>query len=176
MRSRRTLLLAGLASGIGICTGIGSLGCAEMKQNLRGQELSFRGTYFCDSPACGDKAMTKSASGTKQGMLQITDVKLQPRAALFFTAATPFDGLVANVTDCKGNNAPIADAQIRPPGKHNIGDSTTKESWVVVVNRNMLPDTLVLGDGDCAIWTVKATGTWSDGATYSYSAAIRVTE
>lgn len=163
--------MAGLASSVGM----GAAGCAEMKQNLRGQELSFRGTYFCEAEGCRDKAMAKSSSGTKQGTLQITDVKLQPRAALFFTAATPFDGLVANVTDCKGNNAPVADAQIRPPGKHNIGDATTKESWVVVVNRNFLPDTLVLGDGECAIWTVKATGTWSDGATYSYSAAIRVT-
>jgi hypothetical protein len=151
-----------------------TVGCAQMRQNLRGQELSYRGAWFCPEADCGEKAMTRSTRGTREDGADIATVKLQPRAALAFTAEAPFDRLVATVSDCKGKQVQLPDDAILPAGSHRIGDANARESWVVVLDRAALQGKLKLGKGGCARWMVDVTATWSDGASFSSRAGITV--
>ena len=66
-------------------------GCASLRQNIRGQELSYRGAWYCEAEGCDAKAMVKSTRGSRDGEVNINTVKLAPRAAMAFTAAAAFD-------------------------------------------------------------------------------------
>lgn len=149
------------------------LGCAALRQNMRGQELSYRGAWYCEAAGCEAKDMIKSTRGTRDGTVNINTVKLAPRAAMAFTAAAPFRDLVATVRDCKGNEALVPAADIAGPGKHAVGDQGAKESWIIWVDPGAL-DGLERGSGSCAIWTIEATATWSDSATHSLSAGLQI--
>jgi hypothetical protein len=149
-------------------------GCAQMRQNLRGQELSYRGAWFCAEAGCAEKAMTRSTRGTREDGVDIATVKLQPRAALAFTAEAPFDRMVASVRDCKGKSLQLPDDAIRPAGSHEVGDASARESWVIVLDEPSLRGQLKLGKGECARWMVEVTATWSDGAAFSSRAGITV--
>src|SRR5690349_9714114 len=76
--------------------------CAALRQNVRGQELSYRGAWHCSSGPCEPGKMVKSMVGTRDGEVMVNTVKLDPKSGLAFTAAAPFDSLVAKASDCKG--------------------------------------------------------------------------
>lgn len=148
-------------------------GCASLRQNMRGQELSYRGAWYCETANCKPGEMVQSRSGTRDGEVSINTVKLAPKAAMAFTAAAPFDSLTAVARDCKGNSVEVPSRDIVPAGKHGIRDGDARESWVVWVDPGSLSG-LQRGKGRCAVWKVEATATWSDGASYSLSAGVDI--
>jgi len=147
--------------------------CASLRQNMRGQELSYRGAWYCEAPNCKVGEMVKSRTGTRDGDVNINTVKLAPRAAMTFTAAAPFDTLTATVRDCKGNSAPVLARDIEASGSHRVGDSDARESWLVWIDPGALTG-LERSKGACSVWKVEATATWSDGATYSLTAGVDI--
>jgi hypothetical protein len=148
-------------------------GCASLRQNMKGQELSYRGAWSCEATDCKANEMVKSHTGTRDGEVNINTVKLAPRAAMMFTAAAPFDSLTATARDCKGNSAPIPSADIIAAGKHAVGDADAKESWAIWIDPASLSG-LQHSNGACAVWKVEATAVWSDGATYSLTAGVDI--
>ncbi len=142
--------------------------CAQMRQNLRGQELSYRGAWFCGISNCSDDEMVRSTSGTREEGVEIASVRMQPRVALAFTAQTAFDRLDVMVEDCNGRKAAVPAASIKKPGEHAIGDDNAKESWMVELDQ-----ALGLRFGKKCRWTATVVGTWSDGATFTSQAGIR---
>lgn len=147
--------------------------CASLRQNMRGQELSYRGAWSCEVPNCKAKEMVKSRSGTRDGEVNINTVKLAPRAAMTFTAAAPFDTLTATVRDCKGNSAEVLARDIESAGSHAVGDSDARESWIVWVDPGALTG-LERSKGACAVWKVEARARWSDGASDSLTAGLDI--
>jgi hypothetical protein len=154
-----------------LATSLTATGCASLRQNVRGQELSFRGAWHCSSGTCDAGEMVKSMVGTRDGEVMVNTVKLEPKSGLAFTAAAPFDSLTATARDCKGNAVEVPAADIVMPGKHGITDGDAKESWIVWIDPSALGK-LERGKGACAVWKVEAHATWSDGATYSLTAGI----
>lgn len=148
-------------------------GCAELRQNLRGQELSYRGAWFCEAASCSEGQLVKSREGTREGTTDIATVKIAGKVALAFTAASAFDRLEASVRDCKGKSATVAADAIVPAGKHEVGDSSARESWIIWLDRAELRG-LELGAGKCSRWLIDAKATWTDGATYSSTVGIEV--
>ena len=63
--------------------------CAELRQNLRGQELSYRGAHFCEGSTCKDNQLVASRRGTREGTTDIATIKLGSKAALAFTFGRP---------------------------------------------------------------------------------------
>ena len=153
---------------------VASAGCAALRQNMRGQELSYRGAWFCEADGCSEKDMVQSRVGSRDGTTTINEVQLRPSAALAFTAEAAFDALEASVTDCKGKSVAVPTGDIAKAGSHSVGDDSARESWIVWVDPAHL-DGLKLGNkGSCAIWKVEARATWSDGSTYSLLSGIQV--
>lgn len=145
--------------------------CAALRQNVRGQELSYRGAWHCSSGACEAGEMVKSMVGTRDGEVMINTVTLEPKVGLAFTAAAAFDSLTATVRDCKGNAAEVPASDIVMPGKHGIDDGDARESWIVWLDPSALGK-LERGKGAC-VWKVEAKATWTDGATYSLTAGVK---
>jgi hypothetical protein len=143
-------------------------GCTQMRQSLRGQELSYRGAWYCASTGCGETQMKRSTSGTREDGVEVASVVLQPRAALAFTAETAFERLDVQVQDCKGKSVELEPTAIKKPGEHRIGDENAKESWMIVLDRS-----LELRFGKKCRWTATVVATWSDGATFTSRAAIQ---
>lgn len=148
-------------------------GCAGLRQNMRGQELSYRGAWYCETEGCSASEMTKSRTGTRDGEININTVKLAPKAAMTFTAAAPFDSLTATVRDCKGNSKEVPSGDIEAAGGHSVGDDDARESWIVWIDPAAL-DGLEQSKGSCAVWKIEATAVWSDGATYSLTAGLDI--
>lgn len=149
------------------------VGCAALRQNMRGQELSYRGAWYCEAQNCKPGEMVKSRTGTRDGEVTINTVKLAPKAAMTFTAAAAFDTLTATVRDCKGNGVEVPSSDIVTAGKHGVGDQDARESWVVWIDPASLSG-LQRGKGSCAVWKVEARATWSDGATFSLTAGVDI--
>jgi hypothetical protein len=155
--------------------GLVVVGCAAMRQNLRGQELSFRGVWFCAEAGCGQKDMQRSRESSKDGATTVQKVKWTGAVAMAFTAQASMASVGAVATDCKGNHADVeADAILRP-GKHKIGDDPARESWMILLDRPALKKAgLEVGrKGGCSQVMVTATGHWSDGATFSMDAGVK---
>jgi hypothetical protein len=152
---------------------VGFAGCAELRQNIRGQELSYRGAWFCEGSSCKDDDLVVSHRGTRDGTTDIATIELGSKAALAFTAASAFEALEANVRDCKGKTAAVPASSIIPAGKHKVGDADVRESWIVWIDRSEL-SSLELGSGKCARWLVDAKASWTDGATYSMTVGVEV--
>jgi hypothetical protein len=157
--------------GLAIAATLG--GCASLRQNMRGQELSYRGAWYCEAADCKPGEMVQSRAGTRDGEVSINTVKLAPKAAMVFTAAAPFDSLTATVRDCKGNSAEVPSSDIVAAGKHGVGDSDARESWVVWIDPASLAG-LKRSKGACSVWKVEAAATWSDGATFSLTAGVDI--
>lgn len=145
-------------------------GCAALRQNMRGQELSYRGAWGCEQANCKAGEMVQSRTGTRDGEVTINSVKAAPRAATIWTAAAAFDTLSATVRDCKGNTAAVPARDVVAAGKHGVGDADARESWVIWIDPAALTG-LERGKG-CSVWKIEATATWSDGATYSLTAGV----
>lgn len=143
--------------------------CASLRQNMRGQELSYRGAWYCEADNCKPGDMVQSRVGTREGEININTVKLAPKAAMAFTAAAPFDSLTATARDCKGNTADVPSGDIVAAGKHGVGSSDARESWVVWIDPASLSG---LKRSKGCVWKVEATATWSDGATFKLTAGL----
>jgi hypothetical protein len=154
---------------------LASVGCAELRQNLRGQELSYRGAWYCESSSCKDDQLVRSTRGTREGTTDIATIQLESKAALAFTAASAFETLEATVRDCKGNTAKVPSDSIVPPGKHEVGDSSARESWIIRLDPGELAE-LELGSGKCARWLIDAKAGWTDGASYSQTVGVEVSK
>lgn len=152
---------------------LGSSACAELRQNLRGQELSYRGVWFCEGASCKDGELVRSQRGTREGTTDIATIQLASKAGLTFTAASAFETLEATVRDCKGNTAAVPADSIVPAGKHKVGDSAARESWIIWLDRDALAK-LELGTGKCARWLIDAKAGWTDGASYSMTVGVEV--
>jgi hypothetical protein len=150
------------------------VGCAALRQNLRGQDLSFRGAWFCPKAGCKEAEMKRSTRGSRRGETSVSKVKLQPAAALAFWPEAEPSRLEASVKDCKGKSAQVDASRIKRPGEHGIKDSTARQSFIVLLERDAPAGLTLKKKGDCAIWTVTATAHWDDGATYSLQAAIDI--
>jgi len=148
--------------------------CASLRQNLRGQELSYRGGFQCESAGCGEKDMKRSTVGTRKGDLTVTTVKLQPKAVAAFTAERDFDELTVEVSDCAGQSLSVPATAIKRPGEHKVGPSEIRESWAVFIDPSDLSGLQRESKGDCAIWTLEAVATWSDGARYTMKVGLEV--
>lgn len=161
--------------GVAIASMAATSGCAELRQNLRGQELSFRGAYFCEANECSDTALTRSRVGTSEGTTPVVSVKFIPRVALAFTAETAFESLSATAKDCEGNTALLPDEAIRRPSDHEIGPAEARESWMVELEPRKLKGLgLTYGDrGACGRLDVHVEGTWMDGAKYSLDVGLK---
>lgn len=146
-------------------------GCAALRQNMRGEELSYRGAWYCKSGPCEAGEMSESTTGTREGTTMINEVVLAPRAGLAFTAAAPFDTLTATVRDCKGNSAEVPSAEVVAPGAHGIADTDARESWIVWLDPASLPE---LATNEGCVWKVEATATWSEGASYTLEAGVEI--
>lgn len=146
--------------------------CTSWSQNIKGQELSYRGAWACAQPGCDAKGMTRSTRGTTRGTLKIQEVKLDPKAAVVFTSAAPFSTLKAELVDCKGKANAVPEDRILKPGSHGVGTKAEQESWVVMVDRE-LGAGLALG-GDCDTWLVRATAGWDDGRTFTLDVGLTI--
>jgi hypothetical protein len=168
---QRSVVVRTLLPALALAATIG--GCAGLRQNMRGQELSYRGAWSCEAADCKPGDMVQSRSGTRDGEVMINTVKLAPRAAMMFTAAAAFDSLTATARDCKGNTAEIPASDIVAAGKHGVGDADARESWVIWIDPASLAK-LEQGKGACAVWKVEAKAAWSDGASFSLTAGVDI--
>ncbi|MCB9749535.1 MAG: hypothetical protein H6713_05955 [Myxococcales bacterium] len=148
-----------------------ALSCAMMSQSRKGQELSYRGAWQCAQRGCAPSTMVQSRRGSNQDGVRFNEVSFNPRAAMAFTAASPFDRLEASVRDCKGAEAPItAEDAIKKPGEHDVGDASARESWIVIVDPRAHSGLDFTG---CGRWVVKATATWAaDKRTFTLEAGL----
>lgn len=157
-----------------VVASVAMLGCSELRQNLRGQELSFRGAWYCEANECSDAALTRSRVGTTEGTTPVVSVKFIPRVALAFTAETVFDSLAVTVKDCEGHEAELPADAIRRPSEHEIGPEDARESWMVEVEPRALKGLgVTYGDrGACGRLDLHVVGTWVDGAKYKLDVAL----
>lgn len=164
------LALAGFGLAVGLALSLGS-GCGALRQNLRNEFVSYRGAWSCASPGCKSSEVVQSKKGRTQGELRISEVQLQPHAGLVFYPGKPVETLTATVRDCKGKSKDVPSDKVQPPGRHKIG--AEPDSWVVWLDEALVSD-LELGQGDCAVLTVKTHSTWDDGKVYDAEGAIEV--
>lgn len=158
------LLIACLAFGTG-------LGCGALRQNLRGQFVSYRGAWSCASAGCSTGEVAQSKKGRTRGELRIAEVALQPHAGLVFYPGVPVKTMTATVRDCKGKVAEVPSDRVEPPGRHDI--AAEPDSWVVWLDEALVSG-LEVGKGDCAVLIVETHSTWDDGKEYDAEGAIEV--
>jgi len=145
-----------------------------MSQNIKGQELSYRGTWFCEAAGCAESEMIASRRGGKQGEMRFHSAKLQPRAAMVFTAAAAFSRIEATVSDCAGTLVALPEEAFRSPGSHDVGDRDVHESWLILVDGPVLKKHLKFGAGtSCETITIAATAHWDDGRSFTLKAGIK---
>lgn len=133
-------------------------GCAEMRQNWRGEFVSYRGAWFCGSAGCGEAQMQRSTKAHREGDLTVNHGKIGNGAALVFKAGKTPDTLTADVTAC-GKTSPVPADKVKAPGAHGI--TGQGDSYVVVIDPKDYPD-LELGKG-CKKWTVTTHASWPKG-------------
>ena len=171
----RPLALAAVPLALGLLLSAGTIsGCAQLRRNLRGQELSFRGAYLCEESACDDAKLVRSRVGTTDGTTPVVTVKFIPRVALAFTAETAFESLAVTVEGCKGEVAALPPTAIRPTGDHQIGPAEARESWMVELEPRALADLgVAYGDrGPCGRLRVHVEGTWADGTKFPFDVVL----
>ncbi len=153
---------------------VAGVGCTALSQNIKGQELSYRGTWYCETQGCSESDMIVSRRGGKNGEVRYHNALLKPRAAMVFTAAAPFSRLEATVTDCAGGAVALPEEAFRSPGSHTVGDADARESWLILVDGPILKQHLKFGKGTgCDTIEVAATAHWDDGRSFTLKAGIK---
>lgn len=143
-------------------------GCAEMRQNMRNEFVSFRGAWFCSKAGCDEATMKRSTQAHRQGDVTVNHGALKSGAALVFKAGKTPQSFGATVRDCAGNTADVPQEDVRSPGSHGIPGQA--DSYVVRVDPSRLPG-LTLGKG-CDTWMVTTHATWDKG-TWEQQAGIQ---
>lgn len=147
--------------------GVTVVACGSLRQNLRNQFLSFRGAWQCESKGCKQPEMVQSRKSHREGEVDVSHVKMQPRVAVVFNAGAEPETFSAKVK-CGGNSGDVADAQIKAPGTHKI--SGQSDSYVVMVRRK---DHDFLAD--CNAIRVVAHATWENGKrTFEDEAGLKI--
>lgn len=141
------------------------LACGALRQNLRNQFVSYRGTWACEKPGCDQAKMKRSTKNHRDGEVNITHAKLQPAVAMVFHPGAPVESMTASV-ECSGQRADVPAARLEAPGAHRIGGEG--DSWVVMLDPS---DYAMKG---CKVWRVTTHATWSDGSTYQERAGVQV--
>lgn len=145
-----------------------TLACAEMRQNMRGEFVTYRGAWFCAEAGCADAKMQRSASAHREGDVTVNHGKVNLGAALVFKAGKVPQTIKATVTDCAGKTADVPDDKLKKPGDHGIAGQA--DSYVVRVDPKDYPD-LKLGKG-CKKWTVTTHSTWDKGTSWEAKAGL----
>jgi hypothetical protein len=146
-------------------------GCSSaVRQNMKGQELSFRGAWECGTAGCGEAEMSRSNAGRRDGAMDVVAVALRPRAALLFASAAPFSALEVEVTDCDGAAITLAPAQIEPVDQTEL--VAPVGSTVVWLDAGQAKALKRSPEGPCQTWIVEATATWADGARYTQAIGV----
>ncbi|MBC8071118.1 MAG: hypothetical protein IAG13_22525 [Deltaproteobacteria bacterium] len=133
--------------------------CAEMRQNVRNEFVSYRGAWFCGEAGCDEAKMQRSARGRREGDLSVSQGKLSNGAALVFNAGKSPDSFSAEVADCSGKSVPVPADKVKPPGAHQV--TGQGDSYAVLIDPKDFPD-LELGKG-CKKWTVSTHASWPKG-------------
>lgn len=147
-----------LAAGLGALA-MSMSSCAEMRQNVRNEFVSYRGAWFCPASGCAEAKMQRSAKAHREGELTVNHGKIANGAALVFNAGKTPDTFSADVTDCGGKSAPVPADKVKAPGSHGIVGQS--DSYVVIVDPQDYPD-LELGKS-CKKWTVSTHASWPKG-------------
>lgn len=168
MARRDLLVLSTAAVGGLLLTLTGAVGCAEMRQNMRNEFVSYRGAWFCAEAGCDEAKMQRSAQAHREGDITINHGRLDKGAALVFNAGKAPQTMSATVTDCAGKTADVPDAKLKSPGSHGIAGQSA--SFVVLVDPKDYPD-LTLGKG-CKKWMVTTNATWDKGTSWQQKAGI----
>lgn len=146
----------------------GLVGCAEMRQNMRGEFVSYRGAWFCAEAGCDEAKMQRSSQAHREGDVTINHGKMSAGVALVFKAGKVPQTLTATVTDCAGKTADVAAEDVKAPGAHGIAGQA--DSYVVRIDPKDYPD-LTLGKG-CKKWMVATHSTWDKGTSWEQKAGI----
>jgi hypothetical protein len=145
----------------------GPLACAEMRQNMRGEFVSYRGAYFCPKAGCELAQMQRSTQATRQGDLTVNFGKVSSGAALVFSSGKAPKELTAKVADCNGKSADVPADAILAPGSHGLAGQS--DAYVVRIDPKSFPDLRL--DKSCKQWTVTTHATW-DKSTWDQKGAI----
>jgi hypothetical protein len=159
MLGRPTPLRAALALAILGMLVLGVGACAEARQNLRGEFVSYRGAWFCGKPGCDEQKMQRSSQAHREGDLTVNHGKVKNGVALVFSAGKAPKTLTASVKDCKGNTADVPGDKVKAPGSHAV--SGQSDAWAVIVMPEDYPG-LELGKS-CKTWTVTTHAEWDKG-------------
>jgi hypothetical protein len=154
----------GPLAGLCLCA-TAVLACGALRQNLRNQFVSYRGTWACEKSGCDEAQMKRSTKNQREGDVSITHARPRPSVAMVFHPGTPVQSMTASV-ECSGQRAGVPEARVKAPGSHGIGGES--DSWVVLLDP---------GDYDmkgCKVWRVTAHATWADGSTYDETAGVKV--
>lgn len=151
-----------------VAAGGGLLGCADMRQNMRGEFVSYRGAWFCGAAGCEEAKMQRSSQAHREGDITINHGKLSAGAALVFNAGKAPETFSATVSDCAGKSASVPDDKVEAPGSHKIAGQA--ESYVVRIDPKDYP-ALTLGKG-CKKWMVTTHATWPKGTSWEQKAGI----
>lgn len=140
--------------------------CGALRQNLKNQFVSYRGTWHCPQGKCTVPQMVRASKNHREGTVNITHAKLDPRAAMAFYPGAPVETFTATIS-CEGNSAPVPEDRLRPPGSHKLKGQS--DSWVVIV------DPSDYQFGKCSTYRVTTHSTWEGGKKkYDESAGIAV--
>lgn len=154
----RGVLVVSVAAGIG--------GCGALRQNLRNQFVSYRGTWACEQAGCNQKQMVRSRKAHREGEVNIAHVKIQPHVMMVFNAGAAPETFSATLS-CAGSSGEVPSSQIRAPGKHQIAGQA--DSYAVIINRKHYPFA-----AKCKDLRVVAHATWESGKkTYEAEAGLK---
>jgi hypothetical protein len=162
--SMKTMRGLGPLACITVCA-TAVLACGALRQNLRNQFVSYRGTWACEKSGCEEAQMKRSTKNHREGDVNVTHARPRPAVAMVFHPGTPVDSMTASV-ECGGQRAGVPAQSIKGPGTHGIGGES--DSWVVRLDP---ADYEMKG---CKVWRVTTHATWSDGSTYDEIAGVKV--
>ncbi len=123
-RSLRVALVFGVLAGLGAC--------GALRQNLRNEFVSYRGTWQCDKAGCKQAQMVRSKKAHRDGEINVAHVKIQPHVVMIFNAGAAPDSFSATLR-CGGKSGPVPDARIKAPGRHKIAGQA--DSYALIVKR-----------------------------------------
>lgn len=157
--------LAGVAAG---ATLAGTVACGEMRQNMRGEYVTYRGAWFCAKAGCDDTSMQRSAKAHRVGEMTVNHGKVTAGAALVFKPQKTPQTFTAKVSDCAGQVADVPADKIKAPGAHGIAGQS--DCYVVRVDPKDYP-ALAFGK-DCKSWTVATHSTFDKGTSWEAKAGL----
>lgn len=153
---------------VGGAAGVGMLGCAEMRQNYRGEYMTYRGAWFCAKAGCEEQKMQRSSKAHRVGDMTVNHGKVTAGAALVFKPGKTPETFTAKVSDCAGKTGDVPADKIKAPGAHGIAGQA--DSYAVIVDPKDFPD-LTIGKG-CKSWTVTTHSTFDKGTSWEAKAGL----